>query len=41
MFLCCSLAFSQEAEDGTSAVELTVIPKLEFNPYVGTDGSGL
>lgn len=41
MFLCCSLAFSQEAEDGTSAAELTVIPKLEFNPYVGTDGSGL
>lgn len=37
--LSCFLAYSQEASDAGLSGELLIVPRLEFNPYIYTDGS--
>lgn len=39
--LCCSLAYSQEAEpETTSGVDFTIIPRLDANPFLAKNNSG-
>ena len=36
----CFLAYSQEADDTGSYVDVQIIPRFEFNPYFTPGGSG-